>query len=216
MPRKPTKSVNASAPRSTSKRPAPETRARESKRARATTRKSYVEPETDTDESEDELKRVLQPDEAEDEDDGAASDYEEQVDKDLSSESEHDENASDEDSETEQVKPKGSATKKLPIHKKHADEKELWKPGAKLEPGTQLIIKKPKARDAGDTPYLNHTIHPNTMLFLKDLAANNDRQWLKRRWFIASRHKRRICIATHNHSTRSGLPSFFSGFYYIH
>jgi len=211
MPRKPTKSVNASAPRSTSKRPAPETRARESKRARATTRKSYVEPETDTEESEDGSKKVVQPDEAED--DGAASDYEEQVDKDPSSESEHDENASDEDSETEQVKPKGSATKKLPIHKKHANEKELWKPGAKLEPGTQLIIKKPKARDAGDTPYLGHTIHPNTMLFLKDVAVNNDRQWLKRRWSIASRRKRCACIAAHNHSTRSRLSSFFSGFH---
>ncbi|KAE8845905.1 hypothetical protein PTNB73_01886 [Pyrenophora teres f. teres] len=177
MPRKPTKSVNASAPRSTSKRPAPETRARESKRARATARKSYVEPGTDTDDSEDGVKKDVQPDETED--NGEASDYEEHVDKDPSSESEHDEHASDEDSETEQVKLKGSAAKKIPIHKKHADEKELWRPGAKLEPGTQLVIKKPKARDAGDTPYLDHTIHPNTMLFLKDLAANNDRQWLK-------------------------------------
>ncbi|KAE8867968.1 hypothetical protein PTNB29_01879 [Pyrenophora teres f. teres] len=177
MPRKPTKSVNASAPRSTSKRPAPETRARESKRARATARKSYVEPGTDTDDSEDGVKKDVQPDETED--NGEASDYEEHVDKDPSSESEHDEHASDEDSETEQVKLKGSAAKKISIHKKHADEKELWRPGAKLEPGTQLVIKKPKARDAGDTPYLDHTIHPNTMLFLKDLAANNDRQWLK-------------------------------------
>ncbi|KAK1907296.1 hypothetical protein P3342_005621 [Pyrenophora teres f. teres] len=157
MPRKPTKSVNASAPRSTSKRPAPETRARESKRARATARKSYVEPGTDTDDSEDGVKKDVQPDETED--NGEASDYEEHVDKDPSSESEHDEHASDEDSETEQVKLKGSAAKKIPIHKKHADEKELWRPG--------------------DTPYLDHTIHPNTMLFLKDLAANNDRQWLK-------------------------------------
>ncbi|CAA9960191.1 DUF2461 domain containing protein [Pyrenophora teres f. maculata] len=177
MPRKPTKSVDASAPRSTSKRPAPETRARESKRARATARKSYVEPGTDTDDSEDGVKKDVQPDETED--NSEASDYEEHVDKDPSSESEHDEHASDEDSETEQVKLKGSAAKKIPIHKKHADEKELWRPGAKLEPGTQLVIKKPKARDAGDTPYLDHTIHPNTMLFLKDLAANNDRQWLK-------------------------------------
>ena len=190
MPRKPTKSVDASAPRSTSKRPAPETRARESKRARATTRKSYVDPETDTDNSEDGPKEDVQSEEAENED--VASDYEEQANKHLSSESEHDENASDEDSEPEQVKPKGPAAKKLPIHKKHANEEELWKPGAKLEPGTQLIIKKPKARDAGDTPYLDHTIHPNTMLFLKDLAANNDRQWLKRMCPITSRRKRHV------------------------
>jgi len=59
--------------------------------------------------------------------------------------------------------------------------KDLSKPGVKtgLGPGTQVIIKKPKARDAGDTPYSDETIHPNTMLFLKDLAANNNRQWLK-------------------------------------
>jgi hypothetical protein len=56
--------------------------------------------------------------------------------------------------------------------------------GARLEPGTQLIIKKPKAREAGDTPYSEDTIHPNTMLFLKDLAVNNDRQWLKRKFIL--------------------------------
>jgi hypothetical protein len=58
---------------------------------------------------------------------------------------------------------------------------ELWRPGVPTgsEPGTQVIIKKPKARDAGKTPYTDSTIHPNTMLFLKDLAANNDRGWLK-------------------------------------
>ena len=213
MPRKPTKSVDASAPRSTSKRPAPETRARESKRARATT-KSYVEPETDTDDNESGSKEDAQSEEAEN--DGAVSDYEEQANKDLSSESEHDENASDEDSEPEQAKPKGPAAKKLPIHKKHANEKELWKPGAKLEPGTQLVIKKPKARDAGDIPYLDHTIHPNTMLFLKDLAANNDRQWLKRMCPITSRRKRHVRIATHNHSARPRLPGFISRFHYFH
>ncbi|KAK0924473.1 hypothetical protein LTR91_020117 [Friedmanniomyces endolithicus] len=45
-----------------------------------------------------------------------------------------------------------------------------------LEPGTQLIIRKPKARPAGKTPYSDSTIHPNTILFLKDLAANNNRE----------------------------------------
>lgn len=63
--------------------------------------------------------------------------------------------------------------------------KDLSKPGVKtgLGPGTQVIIKKPKARAAGDTPYSDETIHPNTMLFLKDLAANNSRQWLKSKPF---------------------------------
>ena len=50
---------------------------------------------------------------------------------------------------------------------------------AGLGPGSEVIIKKPKARGAGKTPYSDDTIHPNTFLFLKDLKQNNDRQWLK-------------------------------------
>lgn len=58
---------------------------------------------------------------------------------------------------------------------------ELWRAGVKtgLGPGTQVIIKKPQARSAGRTPYTDATIHPNTLLFLRDLAANNDREWLR-------------------------------------
>ncbi|TKA40232.1 hypothetical protein B0A54_10838 [Friedmanniomyces endolithicus] len=69
--------------------------------------------------------------------------------------------------------------------KKPAPRKTARTPGAapahegqetSLEPGTQLIIRKPKARPAGKTPYNDSTIHPNTLLFLKDLAANNNRE----------------------------------------
>ena len=58
---------------------------------------------------------------------------------------------------------------------------ELWRPGVKATaaPGEAIYIKLPKAREAGKTPYKDHTIHPNTFLFLKDLRANNDREWLK-------------------------------------
>lgn len=58
---------------------------------------------------------------------------------------------------------------------------ELWRPGVKssLEPGQAIFIKLPKARLAGSTPYSPSTIHPNTFLFLSDLRANNDREWLK-------------------------------------
>ena len=58
---------------------------------------------------------------------------------------------------------------------------ELWRPGVKVdvEPGREVFIKLPKAREAGKTPYTDETIHPNTMLFLKDLNLNNDREWLK-------------------------------------
>jgi hypothetical protein len=184
MPRKSTKdaSASSSAPRSSSKRPAQDTPSRQSKRARATARKSYAEPETD-DEDGSFKKATLETD------DDVASGFEDHED-DVSLESAHDDATSDEDKdddedEDEDVKPKkgvsrGQAAKKgASLQRRHADEKELWKPGAKLAPGTQLIIKKPKAREAGDTPYTDETIHPNTMLFLKDLAANNDRSWLK-------------------------------------
>ncbi|KAF7187284.1 hypothetical protein HII31_11372 [Pseudocercospora fuligena] len=56
-----------------------------------------------------------------------------------------------------------------------------WKPGSStgLEPGVEVIQKKPKARPAGKIAYAKETIHPNTLLFLKDLKANNRREWLK-------------------------------------
>jgi hypothetical protein len=62
-----------------------------------------------------------------------------------------------------------------------SEKEELWREGVKtgLGPGKEVFIKKPKARDPGDTPYKDETLHPNTMLFLEDLAKNNDRQWLK-------------------------------------
>jgi hypothetical protein len=46
-------------------------------------------------------------------------------------------------------------------------------------PGVEVVFKKPKPRPAGKTPYEDATIHPNTLLFLADLKANNNRQWLK-------------------------------------
>jgi len=181
MARKLAKSPSAPAPSSSSKRPAEDTPSRQSKRARATTRKSYVEPDTD---DEDEAHPTTNHPAANDEDDvsevSSLDDPSDDNDDDLSSESVQDDASSEEDVKPKKGTPRGQATKKsLPMHKKQADEQELWKPGAKLAPGTQLIIKKPKAREAGDTPYEDETIHPNTMLFLKDLAANNDRQWLK-------------------------------------
>jgi hypothetical protein len=65
-------------------------------------------------------------------------------------------------------------------------EKDLSVAGVKggLGPGTQVVIKKPRARSPGDTPYTDETIHPNTMLFLEELAANNNRQWLKCMYFF--------------------------------
>jgi hypothetical protein len=180
MPRQLKKAANASVSRSSSKRPSQDTPTRQSKRARPTARKSYAEPDSDDDDEVDASKKPSRT--AEEDDVTEASDFEEPGDEHPSSESEPEEApTSDEDERPKKEMTRGRAVKKsLPLHSKQGDEKELWKPGAKLAPGTQLIIKKPKAREAGATPFTDDTIHPNTMLFLKDLAANNDRQWLKR------------------------------------
>ncbi|KAL8697869.1 MAG: hypothetical protein Q9201_006882 [Fulgogasparrea decipioides] len=59
--------------------------------------------------------------------------------------------------------------------------KELWRPGVKsdLAPGEAVFIKLPKARGDGGVKYQEGVIHPNTLLFLRDLRENNDREWLK-------------------------------------
>ncbi|QDS70534.1 hypothetical protein FKW77_010339 [Venturia effusa] len=108
---------------------------------------------------------------------------------------EMDSDVSAEDGEDLDVKPKGSrgsasAKKKRDTIKSgskidgmaaSSNKSVLWRPGVStgMEAGTQVIIRKPKPRDAGKTPYADDTIHPNTLLFLEDLAANNDRGWLK-------------------------------------
>lgn len=82
------------------------------------------------------------------------------------------EEAGDDDYDNDEERPQKSSQRK---------GNELWRQGVKagLGPGKQVIIKKPQARKPGKTPYSNETIHPNTLLFLKDLKANNDREWLK-------------------------------------
>lgn len=59
--------------------------------------------------------------------------------------------------------------------------KELWREGVTtgLGPGKEVFIKKPKAKDAGNIPYEDHTLHPNTLEFLECLSENNERTWFK-------------------------------------
>jgi hypothetical protein len=173
MARKGTKLAAAAPARSASKRAAPDTPSRQSKRAKAA-KKSYVEPASDEDNEDAALAS---------EDDAKESEYDAESGNDVESEpeSDHEETISEDDSKPAKRTPRGrpAARTVLPLHKKQHNEEELWKTGAKLTPGTQVIIKRPKAREAGDVPYTDDTIHPNTMLFLKDLADHNDRQWLK-------------------------------------
>lgn len=67
--------------------------------------------------------------------------------------------------------------------KREKKGQELWRPGVKtdLAPGEEMWIPLPKAREAGKTPYQDHTVHPNTMAFLGELKENNEREWLKGR-----------------------------------
>lgn len=102
----------------------------------------------------------------------------------------------EEDFDEESKRSHGSASAKKSTRRKSGSriggkaapsaKSELWRPGVPtgLESGTQVVIKKPKARDAGNIPYTDDTIHPNTLLFLEDLAANNDRGWLKSESFL--------------------------------
>lgn len=105
---------------------------------------------------------------------------------------EEEEPSSESDAEmSEDAKPKSRGRKSASGQKPQAaaqrgsgraslSSKDLLRHGKTgLGPGTQVVIKKPKPREAGSTPYRDHTIHPNTMLFLQDLAANNNRPWLK-------------------------------------
>ncbi len=59
--------------------------------------------------------------------------------------------------------------------------KELWRQGIKagLGPGKAVFIERPKPRGDGGIKYVPERIHPNTMAFLGDLKANNEREWLK-------------------------------------
>lgn len=137
------------------------------------TKSQYFEPDTEEDEELESDTTV----EAEE------SGYENEETSAVSSSAE-DESAFSEEDDTPKSKSKGkggSAEANARSSAASTLKKELWRHGVKagLGPGTQVIIKKPKAREAGSTPYQDHTVHPNTMLFLEDLKANNDRQWLK-------------------------------------
>lgn len=99
-----------------------------------------------------------------------------------------DDDDNDEDEYESEVEESKSRRKSLSKTKKSAAGKlqsvsggELWREGVKtgLGPGQQVVIKKPKARPAGKVPYSDGAIHPNTLLFLKDLKENNNREWLK-------------------------------------
>ncbi|KAL2042678.1 hypothetical protein N7G274_004437 [Stereocaulon virgatum] len=94
---------------------------------------------------------------------------------------EEDDYASEDDAPKKRKRGRPKAKRNGAVVSTTKQAQELWRPGAKLSaaPGEAVFIKLPKAREAGKTPYEDNTIHPNTFLFLADLKANNDREWLK-------------------------------------
>lgn len=116
-----------------------------------------------------------------------ASEFGDGSEKSSSSEADGDDYDQDSDEapkSRKKAKPKKGAVSSPAIRTKG---NELWRPGVKtgLGPGNEVIIKKPKARPAGNTPYRDETIHPNTLLFLRDLKSNNERHWLKSKYSLS-------------------------------
>lgn len=123
-----------------------------------------------------------EPDES-DESEGGSSEsaYEEVKDESSSADEAQPEEPSDSEEDTKKASTRGKQGQNTGSGTNTLKGKELWREGAKidLQPGQEVVIAKPKARDAGETPYQDETLHPNTRLFLVDLANNNDREWLK-------------------------------------
>ncbi|KAK5115119.1 hypothetical protein LTR62_001816 [Meristemomyces frigidus] len=110
----------------------------------------------------------------------SASDFAESEEQPQSSESEpEDDYSSDNKPKTKKISASRTATKGSTTTKTRDSVGTGNGEKTGLGPGTEVIIKKPKARPAGKTPYTDETLHPNTFLFLQDLKANNNRPWLK-------------------------------------
>jgi hypothetical protein len=131
----------------------------------------------------------LAPDDDDDEDELVSapeddlSEFGSAHDSDDAEDEDDDDNDDEYESEVEESKSRRkSSSKKAAVGKsKTVSGGELWREGVKtgLGPGQQVVIKKPKARPAGKVPYSDGSIHPNTLIFLKDLKGNNNREWLK-------------------------------------
>lgn len=103
----------------------------------------------------------------------------------TSEDEDEDEDSYDDDEDAPKRSKKNATPRKIGSSTTATRGSEVWREGVKtgLGPGKEVIIKKPKARAAGKTPYADDTLHPNTLLFLADLKKNNDREWLKSEFF---------------------------------
>ncbi|KAK5115440.1 hypothetical protein LTR85_009900 [Meristemomyces frigidus] len=149
----------------------PSAEAKRSKKA-TPTKSQYFDPKGGEEAGEDEVGE--EPSSADDD----ASDFDE-AEVPMSSEAEDDDDESEEEPKPRKRTTSGKATSSTATIRTKGEE--VPRPGVKagLGPGTQVVIKKPKPRPTGKTPYSDETIHPNTLEFLTDLKGHNDRQWLK-------------------------------------
>lgn len=196
-------------PTSTHKRAASNTaiqgvEAKRSKTKKATPIKSRyfkkpVNPERSDDDEQEDIEESTEADEE-------ASEFGKESEELSSSEGEDADydNDSDEAPKSRKIaKPSKGATSPTTIRTKGG---ELWRPGVKagLGPGNQVVIKKPQARPEGNTPYQDETIHHNTLLFLKDLKENNERQWLKSKCRFLLAH---VCATSFRYRSRNANES---------
>ena len=145
--------------------------------AKSTPKKSqYFEHDSSDPESESEIEKEESGYEDEDESASLISSPPESDD-----DAEESDYASEDEAPRKRKKPGGKSKSNGVTVTAGSKGQELWRPGVKASaaPGEAVFIKLPKAREAGKTPYTDSKIHPNTFLFLKDLRANNDREWLK-------------------------------------
>lgn len=167
--------------RAASNTASPNAKAKRSKTTKATTTKSqyFKDPkgkgQSKVSEDDEDVEESSSMDDDE-------SDFGDEADDLSSSDAEEGDDYDDESDEAPKSRMKatpGKGSKSSPAIRTKGGE--MWREGVKagLGPGTQMVIKKPQARAAGKTPYQDDRIHPNTLLFLKDLKQNNDRQWLK-------------------------------------
>ncbi|KAJ5203681.1 Conserved hypothetical protein CHP02453 [Penicillium cinerascens] len=138
---------------------------------KSTTKKSkYFEPDSSA-----------EPEESESDGDSGSAYEEQEQEEDPQSSDHQSEPEEPSDSEDEPKTAKGKQGRKATSDAHALKGKELWREGVRtgLGPGKEVSIPKPKARDAGNVTYEDETLHPNTKLFLQDLAQNNEREWLK-------------------------------------
>ena len=100
-----------------------------------------------------------------------------------------------EDEPSERPRKRGRPSRRVSVAKEEADDEfddyndEVEEPAQEDEdeddevdedaPMKKIIIPLEKMRDTGGIEYEDEKVHKNTVLFLRDLKANNKRSWLK-------------------------------------